>query len=1025
MRIRETYNIENKETDYKIKKVYNDSPSLIVDWKNIPSIDVLQEEIKNGEQALDEQLTKIQEWHSYRDGEINFQVSPSKSSFVYRLVKKQATWQYPNLESAFLKDDKLFLLSDSMPMNRKTLFQFQDLLNYQFTKENNIIDFINRFIRKTIDDGTCIIKLSWDRTTIKKETIINIEDYEDTDNIIDIISENNGDGTMTVLQEFIVKNQPIFEFCDIENVVIDPTAKGDISKAKYILHRFESSLSELKQDGRYSNLNLLTIGDLETAPEGYNELSNLETLSNNGISHIPNKTLIVNEYWGYYDIDGDGISEPVIISWVNDKIIRMEENPYPLQELPFVLVQGLINTNSNYGDSPTELIKDNQDIISATLRGVIDLFAQKAIGQKIIRKGAFDLINKELLQAGEHCEINAEHDPATAIYTTNYEDIPQTVPYIINFFNQEAESLTGVKAFNMGVTGDAYGNMLDIATEIPMEDGSIKLLGDIVAGDRIVGSNGKGTTVLVAHKIKEPKRAFDITFRDGRTIIGSVKSGGEHLWTVKVLGTKHSLREWHTVDTVTIYNHIQNGRTVVIPKIQQIHNIGKLPTDIDPYMLGYWLGNGNSHSSRITTIDEEVIEHFKSKGFDCIPASQQNSGKAITYDVYRAGVKNMRSKTSGCYISNKSFHSQLKELGLLARYAGGKKHIPPAFFNCSYEDKMELIRGLMDSDGYHCSGSFVRFTQSEGRLKDDFLILLKSMGLKASIIKKTSKKMNKAKLAHSKKTGTKMIWARKDAYEIGFTPCDNPFKISRKANNWIKPRIKTITIHSMTEYSQDKKGLMRCLTVDAEDRLYAVTDKFILTHNTATGVRSAVDAITKREASLLRNLSNALIQLAIKVMRLDIELLSDEEIMLKTGQEQVFIERNQYQPLFGMNIDISTPIIRMQKADRLAFLLQTNGNNMDAKERRLYQAQISRLEGEESLAKSIMDFEPQGNPLQDKLLQLEIQEKEAKIEREKAMTNYYIALAKQASSDKDLKDLEFKQKIEGDKVNDNEKYSTK
>ena len=640
MKIKETYNIENKETDYKIEKAYSGSPNLVVNWKNVPPIDVLKEEIQDGEKELAYQLTKIQEWHSYRDGEINFVTNDSKSRFVYRLVKKQATWQYPNLESAFLSDDKLLLLSDSMPMNRSALFQMQDLLNYQFTKENNVVDFINRFVRKTVDDGTCIIKLSWDRLTKKRETIIPIDDYEETDNIIDIVSENNGDGTMTVLQEFILKNQPIYEFCDIENIVIDPNCKGNISKARYVLHRFESTLSELKQDGRYSNLNKLTVGDLETIPEDYNRLSSLETLASNGISHIPNKTLIVNEYWGYYDIDGDGISEPVIVSWVNNTILRMEENPYPLQELPFVLVQCLINTDSVYGDSPTELIKDNQDIISATLRGSIDLFAQKAIGQKITRKGAFDLINKELLQAGEHCEVNAEHDPATAVFTTNYDDIPQTVPYFINFFNQEAESLTGIKAFSTnGISGDSMGS-------------------------------------------------------------------------------------------------------------------------------------------------------------------------------------------------------------------------------------------------------------------------------------------------------------------------------------------------------------------------------------TATGVRSAVDAISKREASILRTMANGIIELAIKTARLDIELLSDEEIMLKTGTDEMVIPRDQYQPFFGMTIDISTPQVRLSKADRLAFLLQTVGNNMDEKERRLYQAQISRLEGSETMAKDIIEFEPEPNPLQEKIQQLEIQEKEAKIKREEAMANYYIAMAKQAGSDKDLKDLEFKQKIE-------------
>jgi len=639
-KIEKTYDIENKENDYKIDKHYNDNGNLKVDWKNIPTIDNLNDEMQSGENELMAQLSKIIEWHSYRDGEINFDTSDNGSKFVYRLVKKQSTWQYPNLEAALTQNDALFELSDSMPMNRLALFQLQDLLNFQFTKENDYDDFLTRYIAKTVDDGTSIIKISWDREIKRDELIIPIEEY-DMDTYTDIISPNNGDGSMTVVREIVVRNQPVFEFCDIENVTIDPSAKGDISKAKYVRHRFRSTLSDLKEDGRYFNLSKLTVGDLAVVPEDFSLTAELDWLQSNGVAHIPNKELIVNEYWGYYDIDNDGVSEPVVISWINETIVRMEKNPYPLHELPFELVQCLPKVNSNYGDSPTDLITDNQDIISAILRGVIDLTGKKALGQKIYRKGAFDRYNRHKLQAGEDCEINPEHNPQEAIYTQNFEDIPQIVPWLIGTFNNEAESLTGVKAFSSnGITGDSMGS-------------------------------------------------------------------------------------------------------------------------------------------------------------------------------------------------------------------------------------------------------------------------------------------------------------------------------------------------------------------------------------TATGVRSAVDAVSKREASILRRLASGLKKLAIKVARLDIELLSDEEIMLKTGSEQLFIERTQYQPLFGMNINISSPEIRAAKAERLAFLLQTTGNNMDERERRIYQAQISRLDGEESMSKAILNFKPQPDQFMQEMQQLQLEEQKAKIYKEKAQAEHYLAMAKQAGSKADLDDLEFTRKIDG------------
>lgn len=67
------------------------------------------------------------------------------------------------------------------------------------------------------------------------------------------------------------------------------------------------------------------------------------------------------------------------------------------------------------------------------------------------------------------------------------------------------------------------------------------------------------------------------------------------------------------------------------------------------------------------------------------------------------------------------------------------------------------------------------------------------------------------------------------------------------------------------------KVLMRCLTVDSEDKLFAVTDKYTLTHNTATGVRSALDSTSKRELGILRRLSAGLEKIGRKIIAMNAE----------------------------------------------------------------------------------------------------------------------------------------------------------
>jgi hypothetical protein len=56
------------------------------------------------------------------------------------------------------------------------------------------------------------------------------------------------------IKTITTKNQPVLTVCDYNNLVLDPTCEGDIEKANFAIFSFETSLSELKKDGRYTNL---------------------------------------------------------------------------------------------------------------------------------------------------------------------------------------------------------------------------------------------------------------------------------------------------------------------------------------------------------------------------------------------------------------------------------------------------------------------------------------------------------------------------------------------------------------------------------------------------------------------------------------------------------------------------------------------------------------------------------------------------------------------------------------------------
>ena len=267
-------------------------------------------------------------------------------------------------------------------------------------------------------------------------------------------------GTEEITETVTVRNQPTLEICDYQNVVIDPSCGGDFTKARFAVYSFETSLDELKRDGKYKNLEKINITNSTILGNPDHVASDNSSFNFND---EPRKKFVAHEYWGYWDIDGDGIVKPIVAAWVGDVLIRMEDNPFPDQALPFVVVPYLPVRKSLHGQPDGELLEDNQKIIGAVTRGMIDILGKSANGQTGVRKDALDLTNKRRFDKGLDYEFNANVDPRQAIFMHTYPEIPNSAQVMLQLQNAEAESLTGVKAFNTGISGQALG---DTATGI-------------------------------------------------------------------------------------------------------------------------------------------------------------------------------------------------------------------------------------------------------------------------------------------------------------------------------------------------------------------------------------------------------------------------------------------------------------------------------------------------------------------------------------------------------------------------------
>ena len=257
-------------------------------------------------------------------------------------------------------------------------------------------------------------------------------------------------GTQIEQQETVI-NKPNISVIDFRKVYVDPTCEGELDNAEFVIYVFTSCKADLMADGRYKNVD--QIPDDSAIDNSYLNTSIVDTFKDPA-----RRKVTVYEYWGNWDINGDGTKVPIVATWVGDTLIRLEENPYPDHKPPFVIVPYLPIANNIYGEPDGALIEDNQDIIGSITRGFIDTLGKSANSQTAITKDALDTVNFNKFVKGDDFMLNPGIPANQAIFQFTYPELPQTPLVFIQSQQQEAEALTGVKAYSEGINGNSLGD---------------------------------------------------------------------------------------------------------------------------------------------------------------------------------------------------------------------------------------------------------------------------------------------------------------------------------------------------------------------------------------------------------------------------------------------------------------------------------------------------------------------------------------------------------------------------------------
>lgn len=464
-------------------------------WKNAPTLQNLKQDLLDAKNVHDAQQTKIAEWLDNLNvtGKAKVQTPKGNSAIVPKLIRKQAEWRYASLSEPFLSTDDIFNVKPVTWEDRNAAHQNQLVLNHQFNVALDKTHFVDEYVRAAVDEGTVIVRVGWEfieeeytGTFPVIEFRVNPELGPLHEHLHQLMEESPSEYETDVPEELkqaheltmeqgqpieaviigqkeekrtrTVSNRPTLEVCDYRNVIIDPTCMGDIDKAGFVIYSFESSLSQLEKEGKkYKNLDQINISNNSIL--GTPDHHSSDGTKSFNFSDEPRKKFVVYEYWGYWDIDGSGVVQPFVASWVGNTMIRMEENPFPDKKIPFVIEQYLPVRKSSYGEPDGALLEDNQKIIGAVTRGMIDIMGKSANGQTGLRKDMLDTTNKRKFDKGQDYEFNSNVDPRQGVYMHTYPEIPASAQFMLGLQNQEAESMTGVKSYSQGVSGASLGDV--------------------------------------------------------------------------------------------------------------------------------------------------------------------------------------------------------------------------------------------------------------------------------------------------------------------------------------------------------------------------------------------------------------------------------------------------------------------------------------------------------------------------------------------------------------------------------------
>lgn len=411
-------------------------------------------------------------------------------------------------------------------------------------------------------------------------------------------------------------------------------------------------------------------------------------------------------------------------------------------------------------------------------------------------------------------------------------------------------------------------------------------MGQLKVGDYVIARNGKPTKVVGVYP-KGKKLVYKIITTENT----STECCEDHLWLTKTFEDKKRQRKGNVKSTKQIIDTLydKNGKiNHYIPRNEPVH-FPKNELPVSPYVLGAILGDGSISSSiSISNTDQELISKVENEvnkiGCYLKTPSQSNT---IQYAI---STKNIKCNKPARRILLKNTHTNekieyysigtavealkltkheitqrcnknkivdgyeyrflsspnrwqnpikdiLHKLGLEGKKSYDK-FIPDLYKYSCIDDRIELLRGLMDTDGTikDRDGGCCSFTTISQQLADDMIELVQSLGGRATYRIRNRINKERKQILIDPNGKERLIVSKHISYDLNISlPKEiNPFYISRKANRFNPRYMHYVGIKSIEPVCEKE---VQCILVNDSEHLY-ITDQYIVTHNTEEDKKS-------------------------------------------------------------------------------------------------------------------------------------------------------------------------------------------